>query len=287
MRARLREIDFHSPLAERLSRPPGEETRLYWLGQAGFVLDHRGRRLIIDPYLSNSLAEKYRGTPRPHIRMMAPPVLPEQCAFVDLVLCTHAHTDHMDPGTLKPLLARNPTARMVAPRAVREQALIRSGLDESRLILTDAAETLEPLAGLAITATRAAHETLEKDDEGHHRFLGYFIHGDGIRLWHSGDSIPFEGLESEIRALRPDICLLPVNGRRPELSDHGVPGNFTLDEAIEVAFAAGASGMIAHHHGLFDFNTEKPEVIDAAARAETRIGIHRARTGIAYELAAG
>ena len=40
----------------------GETTSLYWLGQAGFVLDIGAHRLLIDPYLSDSLAAKYAGT---------------------------------------------------------------------------------------------------------------------------------------------------------------------------------------------------------------------------------
>jgi L-ascorbate metabolism protein UlaG (beta-lactamase superfamily) len=219
--------------------------------------------------------------------MMAAPISPEQCAFVDLVLCTHAHTDHMDPDTLKPLLARNPSARLVAPRAVRDQAAIRSGLNADRLILADAGDILQPFAGLSITATRSAHEKLEVNEDGHHRFLGYGIDIGVARLWHSGDCIPFDGLEQEASVLRPDVSLLPVNGRRPELSESGVPGNFTLDEAIALSRTIGATDMIAHHYGLFDFNTERPEVIDNAIQAEHHLQIYRAKTGVAWELIDG
>ena len=37
-----------------------------WLGQAGFLIRWREFRLVIDPYLSDSLATKYRGTRFPH-----------------------------------------------------------------------------------------------------------------------------------------------------------------------------------------------------------------------------
>lgn len=282
--ARLRETDLDRPLVETLERRPAGGLRLYWLGQAGFVIDCGGKRLVIDPYLSNSLAEKYRGTARPHIRMMPPPVAPDECAFVDLVLCTHAHTDHMDADTLKPLMARNPAARLIAPRAAQAQTTLRSGIADDRLILTDAGETLQPLDGLSITATRSAHETIETDEKGCHRFLGYGIDTGLARLWHSGDCVPFAGLEQEVRALSPDICLLPVNGRTPELSDNGVPGNFSLEEAIALSRALGVSDMIAHHYGLFDFNTADPHAIDVAARSERLLHIHRAKTHVALAL---
>lgn len=283
MAGRLVETVFDGPLAERLSGPAADGVRFYWLGQAGFVLEMDGRRLVIDPYLSNSLAEKYRGTARPHIRVMPPPILPESLGRVDLVLSTHAHTDHMDPGTLPPLLKANPQARLAAPRAALAQALARSGVAEERLVLIDAGQTIEPFPGVSVTATRAAHETLETDSEGHHRFLGYVFEAAGIRIWHSGDCIPFDGLIEEVAPYAPNMALLPVNGRRPELSDNGVPGNFTVAEAISIADAIGAPHLVAHHYGLFDFNTESPANIDAAAASSQTTDLFRAKVGICYE----
>jgi L-ascorbate metabolism protein UlaG (beta-lactamase superfamily) len=284
MSARLQETPIREPLIERLKRPPTAQVEAYWLGQAGFVMDIAGMRLVIDPYLSDSLAAKYQNTARPHVRMMPPPVLPDEILHVDLVLCTHAHTDHMDPGTLPLLLETNPRARLIAPRAVAAQAMGRSGAQGDRIILARAGEPVSPSMGIAVMPTRAAHEMLETDSDGNHRFLGYAIRASGICIWHSGDCIPFDGLEDEVRRLRPDVALLPVNGRHPELSQNGVPGNFSLHEAITVARHVGAVDLIAHHYGLFDFNTEEPEIIDAEIATTIGLGLHRARTDILYTL---
>lgn len=42
--------------------------RLWWLGQSGFLVQWRGRHLLLDPYLSDSLT---RGPPRPRSRTCA------------------------------------------------------------------------------------------------------------------------------------------------------------------------------------------------------------------------
>jgi L-ascorbate metabolism protein UlaG (beta-lactamase superfamily) len=291
MSGEMKEIPFTGALVGQLERPPGDGLRLLWLGQAGFVIDIAGLRVVIDPYLSDSLAEKYRGTRYPHVRMMPPPITPDTLTGVDFVLCTHAHTDHMDPGTLPALLAANSKALLVGPRAVREAALQRSGVPESRLCLVDAGEQLALSDRVKLTATRAAHETLERDEAGHHRFLGYYIEapskaGDHIALWHSGDCVPFDGLVAEVAALRPDIALLPVNGRKPELSARGVPGNFSLSEAVEITQGIGAGEMVAHHYGLFDFNTVDPGLIDAWPTKADQPRVVRAREAIAFEWAA-
>ena len=42
---------------------------LWWLGQSGFLLQWKGKRVVMDPYLSDSLTNKYADTGRPHVRM--------------------------------------------------------------------------------------------------------------------------------------------------------------------------------------------------------------------------
>jgi L-ascorbate metabolism protein UlaG (beta-lactamase superfamily) len=107
---------------------------------------------------------------------------------------------------------------------------------------------------------------------------------EGARIYHSGDTVPFEGLAAEVSALRPDIALLPVNGRSKALAEAGIAGNLTLAEACNLASVVGAKHLIAHHHGMFAFNTLAAEVIDAAAASSCTLHIHRARTSVEYRL---
>ncbi len=276
---------FAEPLAERL-RATGNrgDVVLHWLGQAGFVISTGGYRVLIDPYLSNSLAEKYRGTGTPHERMMAAPIDVRELGPVDLVLVTHHHTDHMDPATLRPLGEANPALKFVVPRASRAEASRRAWVTESRLVPMDAGETVSPLPNVAITAIRAAHETLERDAEGCHRFLGYALTVGATTVVHTGDTVPYPGQVEEVARLRPDLLMLPVNGRLPE---RGVPGNLTLDEAIRLTIETGTPSMIAHHHGMFAFNTLPLACIEArAAEPGLPIRVVPARAGLEVRLRA-
>ena len=69
---------------------------LWWLGQSGFLLQVGRRRIVFDPYLSDSLARKYAATPKPHDRMSRRVVDPAKLTGIDLVTSTHGHTDHLD-----------------------------------------------------------------------------------------------------------------------------------------------------------------------------------------------
>lgn len=289
----LRERAFDGSLAADLAaRPPCTgpgAAELRWLGQAGFAIDVDGRRLLIDPYLSDSLARRHANGRWSHARLMPAPIPPEALEGIDLVLCTHRHGDHMDPDTLAPLARSHPDLQFVVPAASVDAARMRADVGDDRLVPVDAGEAVEPLPGVRVRAVAAAHERLEVDAAGRHVWLGYAIEAAGLAIYHSGDTVPYPGLAGTVRALAPDLALLPVNGRDAERLAAGVPGNLTLDEATALCRQAGVGRMIAHHHGMFAFNTIAAEEIDARVAPEAAAGLAlvRARTGRAWRLGTG
>jgi L-ascorbate metabolism protein UlaG (beta-lactamase superfamily) len=243
-----------SPLAELLTRGAVQNsgTSLWWLGQAGFAIESDGTTILIDPYLSDSLAEKYRGTLFPHRRLVGPPIVPSQVRRCDLYLCTHGHTDHMDPLTIQGVLEHaSPT--FVVPRAELAKARER-GIPADHVVGMSGDDS-ELVSGIRIDAVPAAHEELEVDGEGSHRFLGYVLELGGVRLYHSGDCVPYRGQAKRLADLNVEIALLPINGRDAYRRNNGVPGNFTVTEAVELCREAGIPRLIGHHFGMFDFNT--------------------------------
>ncbi len=256
--------------------PRAGEPGLFWLGQAGFWIETGEHRILIDPYLSDSLARKYAGKKHEHKRMMPPPVAVEKLPRPDLVLITHGHTDHMDPDTLRPLHSRFPDLPFVVPKAKLELARKRIG-DSALLIGADAGDELAPLPALKLQIFPAAHEKVERDALGQFVFLGYGLATRGMRIYHSGDCIPFDGQADLIGDFAPDIALLPVNGRDAQRLADGIPGNFSLKEAIDLS--ENIPYLVPHHFGMFDFNTIDPAEIDKAAQTIARPKIVRPQPG--------
>lgn len=232
---------------------PDGGLRFWWLGQAGFALEHGGRRILLDPYLSDSLATKYAGTIFPHIRLHPVPVDPSRLQGVSAVLHSHAHTDHMDPDTIKGLLHQN-NPSFVAPRARRQVALDRH-IPEDCLLAVTAGEHVELGSGIKVTAIPAAHEELEFDGNGDSVFLGYILEIAGVRIYHSGDCVPYDGQAELLRSHKVDLAFLPINGRDSRRLQNGVPGNFTVREAATLCQESAIPAVVGHHFGLFDFNT--------------------------------
>jgi L-ascorbate metabolism protein UlaG (beta-lactamase superfamily) len=235
---------------------PTSSPRLWWLGQAGFLVAAGSLRLLIDPYLSDSLAIKYKGKPRPHIRMTPPPVDPAALRDIDLVLATQGHGDHLDPGTLAPLAAANPGCRFVVPGSCAALAIER-GVPRGRLVEAEAFRDLD-IDGLVIHPIPSAHEELAIDSRGRFLALGYLIEAQGFTLYHPGDCVPYAGLADNLRPYRVDLALLPVNGRDEARTAAGILGNFSLEEAVALARTQGFAASLGHHYGLFDFNTIDP-----------------------------
>lgn len=261
------------------------EPGIAWLGQAGFVIRQGESRVAIDPYLSDSLARKYRGTARPHARLMPPPLAPDRLRDFHITLCTHAHTDHMDPETLPYIAAASPACRFVVPRAERPTALAR-GVPEDRLVAINAGETISFGSGLVVRAVPAAHEELRTDAAGNHHYLGYVLYVGGRAIYHAGDCVPFAGLETDLGEDPIDVALLPVNGRDADRLAAGIPGNFTFQEAVSLCVRCRIPAMLACHFGMFSFNTVDVPWLDAQlARAPRSLQCVRPRLDHVYWLA--
>jgi len=237
-----------------LPDPGTGEVLLQWLGQAGFYIRWGSLRLLVDPYLSDALSVKYAGTRFPHRRMMPPPRPMESFAGIDYCFCTHGHSDHMDPGFLPVLAEKSPGCRFVIPRAAAGTGLQR-GIPRERLTGMNAREVLAGNSRFSVKAIPAAHEDYRPDARGEHPFLGYIFRLGDLRIYHSGDCVPYPGLAGYLAEDPPDLALLPVNGRREELTREGIVGNFSFSEALALTEEAGIPFMIPHHYGMFDFNT--------------------------------
>lgn len=255
MQMLVREGGVRSLLACNL---PPRTVGLAWLGQAGFALKHADLLVLIDPYLSDHLAQKYRGARFPHVRMMPPPIEADALQGIDAVLCTHRHGDHMDPELLPVIARNNPRCRFVVPRAECDAAAA-IGLPSQQTIDMDAGDSVSLAADSEVFAIASAHEVLKTNDRGEHHFLGFVLRLGEFTLYHSGDCVPYEGLAERLREARIDVALLPVNGRDPVRLSHGVLGNMTLEEATELCQSANIPWLVPHHFGMFEFNTVDPQ----------------------------
>lgn len=256
----LQDESFLSDVERARARP--DDLHLWWLGQSGFLLQWNDRHLLFDPYLSDSLTKKYAMTDKPHVRMTERVIAPESLHFIDVVTSSHNHTDHLDGDTLVPLLRANPKLDLVIPEANREFVVNRLGVVAELPIGLDAGKHVNA-KGFKIHGVPAAHETIEKDDEGRCKFMGYVVEFGPWTVYHSGDTVRYPGMAERLRNWDIDVAILPINGARPE---RRVAGNLNAKEAAQLGADIKARCVIPCHYEMFEFNTADPNEFVLYAR---------------------
>jgi L-ascorbate metabolism protein UlaG (beta-lactamase superfamily) len=235
---------------------------IWWLGQSGYLLLWKGKSVLIDPYLSDSLTKKYASTNKPHIRMSERVVDPELLKNILIVTSSHNHTDHLDGETLIPIIKNNPGIKFIIPEANRkfvcERVNIRNdypiGLNDKKSVSVDE---------FTFHGVPAKHNEIERDENGCCKFMGYVISFGKWNIYHSGDTLGFDEMIDLIKPFKVDIALLPINGNDPS---RGVAGNLSSKEAIQLAKAIDAKVVIPCHYDMFTFNTANPKEFEKEAQ---------------------
>lgn len=234
---------------------PGQ-AGLRWLGQSGFALRLEGAAVLVDAFLS------------PHSdRLVEPPIAPGDATGLDVIACTHEHWDHMDLPALPALAAASPAASIVVPAPIVDM-VTGAGIAADRVVGMEAGRAWSR-GGLTIHAVPACHGLHATDGYtlGEGRFLGFVFEAPGVRVYHAGDTIDFDGLAETLRELRVDVALLPVNGRDAAREALDIVGNLDPAEAARLAAAAGARVVVPMHHDMFAANPGHPErLVEAVVR---------------------
>ncbi len=243
-------------------RPPSGAVAILRLGQSGFALRGDGTTLLVDPLLSARADQ------------LAPPAAgPEDLGALDAVIATHEHRDHLDLAVWPQLAAASPAAWFVVPEplAGRVSATVPAGrvigASVGRRIEVGAAR-IDPVPARHGVHVADAYAFGQELSNGSHRYLGYVIELAGMRLYHAGDTIGYEGHAERLRAHGVDVAFLPINGRDPEREARDIVGNLEADEAADLAAAAGIPIVVPMHHDAIAGNTGR--AADLVEQAERR-----------------
>jgi L-ascorbate 6-phosphate lactonase len=238
------------------------QVALWWLGQAGFALRGGGATVLIDPFLSSG-----------HNRLVPRPFTPEQASGVDAILCTHEHIDHLDSDSLPAMAAASPDAMVVVPEPIVSQ-VTDLGIAPERVIAVQPEQPVE-LSGITVHPLPACHGVDVADaygfgrelSNGRYRYLGYVVEADGVRVYHAGDTLVYEGMEDWLRRHPPDVALLPINGRDHFREDQNLVGNMDHREAAQLAATVGVGLLVPMHYDMFAINLGFPaHLVDVVQR---------------------
>lgn len=233
---------------------PRGSIAITWLRQAGFLIEGPSAAVAIDPFLT-----ELQG-------MLVPPARrPEELGWLDAVLATHEHADHLDLPAWIRLAAASPKPVFVVAEPLRSM-VVGAGIAAKRVLGVQPGEPLD-LDSVRISPFPALHGVEVADAYNHgrersgglDRYLGYVVEFDGVRVYHAGDTLVYDGMAERLRGLLPHVALLPINGRDAEREGRGIVGNMDAAEAAALAVAIGVDLVIPMHYETVPGNTASVE----------------------------
>lgn len=222
--------------------PPGDDL-VIWLGHSSYYVQLGGRRILIDPVLSDHAApvslstRAFDGTT---------PYTLADLPSIDLLLITHDHWDHLDHATLTAIESR--VAAVVTGLGVGAH-LQRWGYPAGKLHERDWFGRVEPSPGLTVHVLPARHYSGRTLERNRTLWVGFALEHGGRRLLFSGDT----GFGAHFTAIAKhlpggfDLVALDMgqyDARWPLI-------HMTPEQAADAAEVLGAKALLPAHVGRF------------------------------------
>ena len=205
--------------------------KVTWITQAGLLFETGKIKILVDPYLSDSVGEidpkKARRIPVKEELFDVSP---------DVIIITHDHLDHLDPETLSRFLSREDKEILVLASENAYKKLLSFGGGHNYVLL--APHSVYSFGGITFYSVKAEHSD---------RCAAGFILDDTNRTYYvSGDTLYNYDVIDDVLSLVEDgvdYAFLPING---------VGNNMNAKDAADFAYEIGAKCAIPLHFGLFD-----------------------------------
>ena len=239
-----------SPVFPKVKR---NEFGITWIGHASFLIQTRGKNILIDP----NWAKWLKIVKRVKVPGLKIHELPE----IDLVLVTHAHFDHLDRKTLREIAEDQP---VIVPFEVGN---LVHDLGFRSVHELDYWQSYQH-GPVKITLTPAHHWGARMLHDSHRGFGGFVIEVGGRCIYHCGDTAYFDGFKEIGKRFPIDVALMPIGAYDPP---SGRDVHMNPEEALLAFQDLGAKKMVPMHYGSFRLSfeplSEPPDRLMACARS--------------------
>ena len=120
----------------------------------------------------------------------------------DIVFITHAHYDHLDPGSVKKVSGQNTV--FVAPAGMAKE--MKNVAGNAELVLMAPGDE-KAVSGVSVQAV-PAYNRLKPFHPKRNGWLGYIVKMDGVSYYVAGDT----DAVSELSGVVCDVALVPIGG---------------------------------------------------------------------------
>lgn len=216
-------------VAQPWRESPASGLAVTWYGHASALVEIGSRRVLTDPVWTERPSPVGAIGPR---RLHPPPVSLATLPWLDAVIVSHDHYDHLDMATVR-WLVRHQRVPFVVPLGVGAH-LRRWGVPEHRIVELDWGEQVD-LDGLAISATPARHFSGRWLARNPTLWASWVIEHSGTKAFYTGDTGYFAGFADIGAQHGPfDVTLIQIGqymSRWPDIHmtpEHGVAAHLDV-----------------------------------------------------------
>ena len=218
-------------------------TRLNWFGHSSFLLQMDGKKILIDPMLGERASPTFLYNIKRFSSQL--PIEVEKLPFIDAVIYSHDHYDHLDYDTVKKI--KDKVGVFYTPLGLGAH-LEKWGVEASRIIELDWWEEVN-FDGIQLACTPAQHFSGRGVfDQAETLWVSWVILGKKDRIYFSGDSGYGEHFKEIGEKYGPfDIALMECGQYDPDWKHiHMFP-----EETAQAAQDVNSKRLVPIHWGAF------------------------------------
>lgn len=226
-----------------------QDLTVAWLGHAGFLINFYGTKILVDP----AFYEKIGLTPVGNFtigvkRVVSSPITAAQIGKVDLIICSHAHTDHFDYPSLRDM--QSPTTSIITAKGTQ---YLWEGMNFKTIEeLNWGGETAYP-DGLKVKAIEGQHWGARLPWNKEMEANSLLLSKNGVNIFFGADTGYTEKIQQQLREVDIELAIMGIGAYSPKSFEakHATP-----EQAIRMAEEIGAKKILPMHWGTFKLSQE-------------------------------
>ncbi len=219
-----------------------------WLGHATVLVNFYGLNILTDPVLFPRIGAGLPfGTVGPR-RFVSPALAVSQLPYIDLVLLSHAHMDHLDLPSLHSL----PGGTQAVTAKETSDLLRRSPFRHVQELGWGQSASLKTAHGdIQVSAIEVNHWGARWKRDTFRGYNGYVLEREGKKVLFGGDTAMTDCFRP-LRCQGPyQLAIMPIGSYNPGIRSHCTP-----EQSVAMANACGAEYFLPIHHRTFPLGRE-------------------------------